>query len=114
MLAEPLAIALTNLVASRIRGAVARREMRKFLLDEREVSLTSGRLQAQCASTELGSVRRGNRTHERVEEMRRVGYAREHRHHVDADLDAMRTQPRDGAESCLGRRSARFQPTREL
>src|SRR5689334_12757985 len=75
---QTLPVALADLMAARIGGAVARREMRELLLDEREVTLPRRRLKAKRARAEVRRIRRGDGAHERLEEVRSVGDARQY------------------------------------
>src|SRR5688500_6008262 len=114
VLAQALAVSLAGLVASPVGSPIPRCEMRELRLDEWQVALARGRLEAKRAGSKVRRLRLGDRTHERLEQAWRVGDAGEHRHDVHSDLDPVRPQSRDGSETRLGRRGARLETARQL
>ena len=110
---EPGAVALGHVRAARVRGLVARREMRELLGDEGEVALARLELQPERADANARGAGVGGGVHEGVEHRGIVGDPGEHRHDVDAGRHAGVGEPADRAQPRVGRGRARLEPARQ-
>src|SRR5205085_7261743 len=89
-------------------------QMRKFLLDKRQVSFPGGRLESYRASADVGRTGLRHALHERLQIRWIVGDARQHRHAVDSDVDPRLTQSSECADSRFRSRRTRLDTPRKL